>query len=280
MGPLRQLVRRIVLAISITAAVCACASADPTAVTGKFSIGGRSLYLDCHGSGSPTVVMDAGLGNTHATWSAVAPAVSKLARVCTYDRANLGSSDATTKPRSSADIVSDLHALLKSASISPPYLLVGHSLGGMDMRLFASDFATEVAGIVLVDPTPTAFVDEECAVVTASECSALRSGWSDNPEGIDNVKNGQEITQTGPLPTVPMTVLAATTHGQAVITEPATQAQIEVFWQRDQAALVASMPQAKLEVIPSGHDIQLLHPDAVIGALTEMIAALRVAAPT
>ncbi len=274
---LRPVSRQMLLAVSVAVGLSACsasASPDPTAIVGKFNIGDRSLYLECHGSGRPTVVMDAGLGNTHTTWQAVAPAVSKLVRTCTYDRANLGSSDPAPKPRTSADVVADLRALLKAAAVAPPYVLVGHSFGGISARLFASDFPAEVAGIVLVDPTPTTFVDGECAIVDTSLCTVLRGGWdpSKNPDGLDIVKSGEEIAQAGPLPGVPFVVLAATNHQQAAITDPTIEKQIEAFWQREEARLAASVPGGKLEVVQSGHDIQTLHPDAVISAVTSVIA--------
>lgn len=277
MFTLRPVRQQALFAVFVAMALTACSassSPDLSAIKGKFDIGGRSLYLECSGSGSPTVVMDAGLGNMHTTWQAVAPAVSKLARVCTYDRANLGTSDAAPKPRSSADVVADLHALLKAAAIAPPYILVGHSFGGISARLFASDYPTEVAGIVLVDPTPTTFVDGECAIVTASLCAVLRQGSdpSKNPDGLDIVKSGEEIAQASPLPGVPFVVLAATNHQQAAITDPAIEKQIEALWQQEEAKLAASVPGGKLDVVPSGHDIQTLHPDAVISAVKSVIA--------
>ena len=119
-APGRPFVGSLSLAIGGALALSACsaaASPDPTAIKGKFDVGGRSLYLECSGSGSPTVVMDSGLGDTHTVWSTVVAAVSRLSRTCTYDRANLGASDAAPKPRSSADVVADLHALLQAAAI-------------------------------------------------------------------------------------------------------------------------------------------------------------------
>lgn len=266
----------LALFVAITLSGCAASSSpDPTAIKGKFDIGGRSLYLECSGTGSPTVVMDAGLGDTHTVWKGVAPAVSKLARTCTYDRAGLGSSDAAPKPRSSTDVVADLHTLLKAAKIPGPYVLVGHSFGGISVRLFASTYPTDVAGIVLVDPTPTDFVDGECAIVDAALCTLLRQGWdpSKNPDGLDIVKSAQEIAAAGPLPGVPLVVLAATGHQQAAITDPGIERQIQEFWQQAEAKLAASVPGGTVEVVSSGHAIQTLHPEAVISALTSVIAA-------
>jgi pimeloyl-ACP methyl ester carboxylesterase len=217
--------------------------------------------------------MDAGLGNTHETWDAVAPAVRKLTRTCTYDRANLGKSDPAPTPRTSAEVVADLHGLLKVAGIRPPYLLVGHSFGGLDVRLFAATYPSEVSGVVLVDPTPTTFLDGECALVSAALCQKLRAGWdpSDNPESLDYVKSSAEVDRAGPLPTVPVIVLAATNHQQAAVTDPHVANQIEVLWRNAEQQLATESPHGRLVVVPSGHDIQLLKPDAVISAIASLI---------
>lgn len=263
----------------LLAACSAPAVPDPNAISGKFDVGGRSLFLECHGSGSPTVVMDAGLGNTHSTWSAVAPKISALARTCTYDRANLGSSDPAPKPRSSADVVADLRALLKAASIAAPYVLVGHSFGGLNMRLFAAAHPDEVVGLVLVDPTPTAFPDDECSIVDAALCATLRTGWdaSRNPDGLDIVKSAAEIAAAGPLPVGPMIVLAATNHQQAAITDAGIQQRIETLWLKEETTLASSVPGGTLTVVSSGHDIETLHPDAVITAITDVVGKVRAA---
>lgn len=116
-------------------------------------IGGRRMNLYCTGSGSPTVVLDAGGGSWSLTWRYVQPLIAQTTRVCSYDRAGLGFSDAGPMPRTTLAIVDDLHALLHRAGISAPYVLVGHSMGGYDMRVFADLYGPEVAGMVLVDPS-------------------------------------------------------------------------------------------------------------------------------
>ena len=115
------------------------------------SAGDHKLYMECTGAGGPTVVMDAGLSATSRSWSLVAPQVAKFTRVCTYDRANLGRSERAPTPRTSQDIVGDLHRLLTNAGVPPPYVLVGHSLGGLNVRLYANEYRDEVVGLVLVD---------------------------------------------------------------------------------------------------------------------------------
>lgn len=113
--------------------------------------GGRSMHLDCRGSGSPTVILEAGHHGWSPAWTAVQPEVAKLTRVCSYDRAGLGDSDVGPAPRTAAAITRDLEQLLESAHEAPPYVLVGHSAGGMYQRLFFAAHPEQVVGVVLVD---------------------------------------------------------------------------------------------------------------------------------
>jgi pimeloyl-ACP methyl ester carboxylesterase len=95
--------------------------------------------------------MDAGLGDSYLAWQSIQPIVARSTRICAYDRAGLGYSDAGPAPRDSRRIAAELHALLDRAHIAPPYILVGHSFGGFNTRLFAYTWPEEVAGLVLVD---------------------------------------------------------------------------------------------------------------------------------
>jgi pimeloyl-ACP methyl ester carboxylesterase len=114
-------------------------------------VGGAKFHIHCTGQGSPTVVMDAGLGDSSVTWDLVQPEVSKFTRVCSYDRAGYGWSGAPTEPRTTVNIVSELEKLLVAAHVPGPYVLVGHSFGGFNVRMFASRHRDQVAGMVLVD---------------------------------------------------------------------------------------------------------------------------------
>jgi pimeloyl-ACP methyl ester carboxylesterase len=115
-------------------------------------IGGFRLHLNCSGSGSPAVVLDAALGGSSISWSLVQPVIAKRTRVCSYDRAGLGWSDAGPMPRTAGRVADELHRLLAAAGVPPPYVLVGHSYGGFVMRIFATRHRSEVAGLILVDP--------------------------------------------------------------------------------------------------------------------------------
>src|SRR5918999_4922547 len=114
-------------------------------------VGGYSLHINCVGQGSPTVVLDAALGAMSADWVLVQREVSDTTRVCAYDRAGMGWSEMGPEPRDAKQISSELHTLLTKAGIEGPYVLVGHSFGGMYMQTFAARYPEEVAGVALVD---------------------------------------------------------------------------------------------------------------------------------
>lgn len=114
-------------------------------------VGGYTLHLISMGEGSPTVVLDSGLGHTSLIWSLVQPEVATFSRVCSYDRAGYGWSDPGPLPRTSQQIIKELHTLLAQAHIPGPYVLVGHSFGGLNMYLYAVQYPEEVAGLVLID---------------------------------------------------------------------------------------------------------------------------------
>ena len=114
-------------------------------------MGGHKLHIYCLGTGSPTVVLEAGLGDNWLTWSLVQEQIAGFTRVCAYDRAGLGWSDSAPGPLPSPQVAESLHTLLNNAGIQSPYVLVGHSVGGIYVRSFAHKYPEEVVGIVLVD---------------------------------------------------------------------------------------------------------------------------------
>src|ERR671920_305817 len=114
-------------------------------------VGGYSLHINCAGQGRPTVVLDAGSGEWSAQWVRVQQEVSDTTRVCAYDRAGMGWSEMGPEPRDARQISSELHTLLSKAGIEGPYVLVGHSFGGIYMQTYAARYPEEVAGVALVD---------------------------------------------------------------------------------------------------------------------------------
>jgi pimeloyl-ACP methyl ester carboxylesterase len=118
-------------------------------------VGGHRLHLWCTGQGSPTVVLETGYGATSSAWALVQPAVANTTRTCAYDRAGLGWSEPGPEPRDARHIATELHSLLQTAEVPGPYVLVGHSNGGLYSRMYAGLYPGDVAGIVLVDATPS-----------------------------------------------------------------------------------------------------------------------------
>ena len=115
------------------------------------NVDGRQFQINCAGSGSPTVILESGLGDILTEWQPVQAQISKFTRVCAYDRAGYGGSDAGPQPRTSRQIAVELHRLLQSAGERAPFVLVGHSFGGYNVRVFNGQYPNEVAGLVLVD---------------------------------------------------------------------------------------------------------------------------------
>ncbi len=114
-------------------------------------IGGLRLHINCTGVGSPAVIMEAGPNDSSIIWQLVQPQISKFTRVCSYDRAGFGWSDAPNEPRSSLNIANELERLLTRTSVPGPYVLVGHDFGTLDLRVFTSRHRQQVAGMVFVD---------------------------------------------------------------------------------------------------------------------------------
>jgi pimeloyl-ACP methyl ester carboxylesterase len=146
---------------------------------------GRRLNLYCIGKGSPIVVLDLGFGAPLISWGPVQSAVAATTRVCSYERAGYGFSDPAPAPRTTSAIVDDLHALLAKAGETPPYVLVGHSMAGLDVLLYADRYPTEVAGSLMIDPVvpgwdaiaeqlfPGFRVDGDRFVATLAACESL-----------------------------------------------------------------------------------------------------------
>lgn len=114
-------------------------------------VGGYRMHIHCIGEGNPTVVMEAGLNDFSLQWNAVHTEIGQFAKVCVYDRAGFGWSEASPHPRTVATMVNELHTLLQNADVEAPYVMVGHSFGGIVVREYAHQYPDEVTGMVLVD---------------------------------------------------------------------------------------------------------------------------------
>jgi pimeloyl-ACP methyl ester carboxylesterase len=152
--------------------------------------GGRHINLYCRGAGSPTVIFDSGLSDTTIAWALVQPAISKKNATCSYDRAGLGFSDAAARPSTVSNDVDDIHRALRMAGIRPPYIVVGHSAGGMAVRVFADRYRDEVVGMVLVDPSHED-QNRRLDALYASEGKSHRGDGPIDRTCLDAAKGGQ-----------------------------------------------------------------------------------------
>jgi pimeloyl-ACP methyl ester carboxylesterase len=176
-------------------------------------VGGYRLRIEREGKGSPTVVMDAGLCQVMKTWDRVVPEIAKFAQVVVYDRAGLGGSDLGPRPRTSQQNVNELHALLSNAGIPGPYVLVGHSVGGLNVRLFASQYPAEVAGVVLIDASYEEQYLHFADIKSPEERKIyLRHESGENCEKVNLIASGELVQRARSLPVVPVVVLTADPH--------------------------------------------------------------------
>ena len=273
-------------------------------------VDGRKMHIDCVGDatvkGSPTVILDSGLGDSYISWRKVQPQIAKFARVCSYDRAGIGYSEPSFRPRTSQVIAEELHALLQAANIAPPYVLVGHSMGGYDVRVFASLYRSEVTGMVLVDSShpdqenrfPPALKNMEGSWVRESEFLAytmplgiprLLSLCDDDPEqraaecnfhaareSMEEMKafsqSAAETAATGPLGDMPLAVLSHDPDKPSTDLSPDLAKPTNDAWEKMQEEL-AHLSTRGTQTIARGssHYIQIDRPDVVIEAVHSVV---------
>lgn len=211
--------------------------------------GGRKLNLFCMASGGPTVLFDSGLSDWSSIWALVQPAVAKRTQACSYDRAGMGYSDPSETPRTPIAIVEDMHALVHAAKLPTPLLLVGHSLGGFNMKLYAAIYPEDVGGMVLVDPA-----EDRIPKRTAARYRRLlgTSGWAkDELEGftgltgaIDHYRDCAAAARIHPLDAASQlyktcTDPVRTPLGTAIATERA-RLQVGANYQQTQSSEIAN----------------------------------------
>lgn len=271
------------------------ATADAAAATGRdVDIGGRTLHLAIYGHGSPAVIVEAGLSEPaveSGTWNSVITNVAKTTTICVYDRAGLGKSNAATNSvRTTRSIVDDLHALLKKADIRPPYILVGHSLGGFTVRLYAGQYPQEVAGVVLVDSSypnqwpkllaalPPESPSEPKSIKNARTFFAGREiDPNNNPEHLDLAASSREVGAITNLGNLPLIVLS---HSRAWSIDPNlpkdVSDKIEQQWEQWQNELCRLSTQSSHQTaLKAGHYIQQDEPQLVTDAILKIKGAVK-----
>jgi len=239
----------------------------------KVDVGGHSLNLLIGGQGSPAVVFEGGFGTGIASWSTVQKEVAAFARTVSYDRAGLGQSELGPKPRSAKQIATELHTALEKAGIKPPYVMVGHSFGGIYVRVFADMYPKEVVGMVLIDPSQESFNDW----LKKSQLARLKDAQAQiakAPEGVQaeaaatEVSYGEARVAKVP-PGIPVTLLSATEDE----TMPADARRL---WIEKHEEWIATVPGGKHIVVEkTQHFIQAQQPKLVIETIQQMLNSKR-----
>jgi pimeloyl-ACP methyl ester carboxylesterase len=256
-------------------------------------IGGRSLFIQCTAPGkpaTPTVILEAGLAGDHSSWSQVQPAAAAYARVCSYDRAGLGQSDPGPAPRDAAAASADLAALLASAGVAGPYLLVGHSFGGLFARRFIADNPASVVGLVLVDAVHEDWWTKALAALPAEAPGDserlqnfrrfLTSEVADparNAEGVDIPAATEQVRAAGTLDSRPLVVLTAGISDViAPGLPPEVQSKLDALLQQELPRAMAGLSSdSTVVVVPdSGHNIPQQRPDMVVLGIQAVLAAV------
>ncbi len=277
-------------------------------------VGGRKMHIDCTGAGSPTVVLESGLGDTYISWRKVQPEIARFTRVCSYDRAGLGYSDSSSGPRTSQVIAEQLHGLLQAAGIAPPYVIVGHSMGGYNVRLYASLFRNEVAGMVQVDAShpdqesrlPAELKNMEGSWLREAEfleytmpfgiplllglCDAdvqqraAECNWHSAREGLAEMKalsqSAAQTAVTGSLGDMPLAVLSHDPDKPSSELAPDLAKPMNEAWEKMQEDLAHLSSRGTQAIAKnSSHYIQSDRPDMVIDAIHAIVTEARQASP-
>ena len=243
-------------------------------------IGSTQLRLRCAGHGTPTVVLDSGLGEGADTWIKVQAQVAAFTHVCAYDRAGVGESSPGPKPRTSRQMVAELRELLNRAQIQGPYVLVGHSLGGLNVQLFAIEHPNEIAGLVLVDPSYPDMLAHLKPVLGKIWMPLWSSQFASDDEGMTKQDFDASCTQVvaaGKLPNVQLVVLSA---GQPVKLPPPLNAlfpsaKLVRAMQAGHADLAEASSQGKQLVAANSTHATISQDNLVVDAIRQMVYLVR-----
>jgi pimeloyl-ACP methyl ester carboxylesterase len=239
----------------------------------QLRIGDQQFFYTCSGTGIPTVVLEAGMGDTSESWAQVQSAIAQFTRVLSYDRAGLGQSDVPPRPRTCQDMVNDLSALLAGAQIAPPYVLVGHSFGGLLVRLYAGQRPRDVVGMVLVDSTHEDRTEGFEKVLSPELIARNRAYLADpskNSEYIDRIPSEKQVRDARRPFDFPLVVLTRGLPDEPDSVWPSTDLQrVECNLQLEFLKLSSKSSHVIAE--KSGHWIQTDQPELVIEAIRKVI---------
>jgi pimeloyl-ACP methyl ester carboxylesterase len=235
----------------------------------KVDVGGHGLQFLVGGQGSPAVIFEGGFGTGIASWSMVQKDVAAFTQTVSYDRAGLGQSDPGPKPRSAKQIATELHVALEKAGIKPPYVMVGHSFGGIYVRVFADMYPNEVAGMVLIDPSQESFNDwlskNQPDRLKAQESNIAKAGEGVQAE-FAQVDISYSQARVAKVPRgIPVTLLTATE-------DTSMPAEARKLWIEKHKEWLATVPGSKHVIVEkASHFIQAQQPAVVIEAIKQVV---------
>ena len=238
----------------------------------RYEIAGRSMYLDCRGTGTPTVVLEAGSGADSATWSAVHDELAATTRTCAYDRAGRARSDGR-EVHTLADAVADLRRLLETAGEPPPFVVVGHSLGGSYARVFGATYRDETAGLVFVDSFEPDIQDARIHPLLGDlqpEYEASLDGLRAHVSRVDGLDwaTSEAQLRAATLEGIPLEVLTAARREPRL--DEATNARIAEAWIEGFEALRPASLEYTV-VWGVGHNIQFDRPSIVVERVRALV---------
>ena len=251
----------------------------------KVDIGGFKLYFQIMGDGSPPVVICAGLGDSSKSWTKIQQQVAEFTQSISYDRAGLGQSEPSPKPRNDIHVAQELHVLLKNAGIQPPYVLLGHSFGGMHILTFADLFPDEIAGLVLVDPKDGTTFDGWKADLKPEKYSQLFNGFESYfNTATDTIKSEWEALKQSighpqkldKLPDVPVVLLTSTRLSDPEINMGLTPEVVESSLRIHKELLRQFTNHTHIITERSGHNIQFDEPELVVNAIRKIVDEVRI----
>jgi pimeloyl-ACP methyl ester carboxylesterase len=245
---------------------------------------GRTLFLDCVGRGTPTVVLEAGFGGDSFNWHDVQPQLGRVTRTCAYDRAGLGNSVALPGVHDARDEIDDLQHLLDGARLDPPYVLVGHSYGGLLARLFADAHPKKIAGVVLVDAMTRDQTRRQLAIWPRSQARKLRRQVATRVrDGVDLAAGEALAGRIRSLGDTRLAVITAGRHDAEWGTVPRKLARaLDRQWATMQDELAAlSSDHLHVVALRSDHFVQGIdgQPRVVVATVRALVRSAREGRP-
>lgn len=258
-----------------------------TSLDKMIDLGGYELHISCSGqsiNNSPTVVMEAGLNSSSETWSHIKAEIAQLTRACTYDRAGVGKSDPPPQqPRTSSQVARDLHTLLTKSGMDGPIVLVGHSFGGINVRMYASLYSKDVVGMVLVDSSHEEETEKWLAIIPPKLRIEMENAGGRKllgGEGIDLQESQREMKAANWRTDIPLIVLS---RGRSSFNPDDYPPQLRSFTPKGEELRIKlqedlarrSSRSRHIFAEKSGHMIHHDQPELVINAIRQVVEATR-----